>query len=99
MANSPETTRRAMGLAMGLLAFGAMPGWAQSFREKVAPLVKSGGFGRFELYDLSNDPGQKRDIAARFPDVVSRLKEKLLALHASVIADAPDWLTPLHRGG
>jgi arylsulfatase len=30
--------------------------------------------GRDELYDLKNDPGQKRDISGEFPEVVSKMR-------------------------
>ncbi len=48
--------------------------------------------GRFELFDLANDPGQKTDLSTQLPDVFARLKRRLLEINASVMADAPDWL-------
>ena len=62
-----------------------------TFRESWIPLIKSGSYGDFELYDLYKDPSQKTDIAAQHPDIVARLKKELLAINASVVADAPDW--------
>jgi len=62
-----------------------------AFQESWIPLIKAGGFRRFELYDLHTDPKQAHDISAQRPQVTARLKEQLLAIHASVIADAPDW--------
>ena len=64
-----------------------------TFQESWIPVIKAGGFGRFELYDLSADPKQKHDIAAERPELTSRLKKQLLAIHKSVMADAPEWLT------
>lgn len=63
----------------------------QSFQEAWIPAIKAGGFSRFALYDLSNDPGQKNDISKQRPEVTNRLKKKLLTLYKDVIADAPDW--------
>lgn len=37
-----------------------------------------------ELYDLVNDPQEKNNVAATHPDVVARLKEKLLAWNSAV---------------
>ena len=62
-----------------------------SFRESWIPIIKSGGYKDFELYDLNTDPSQQHDIAAEQPDVVKRLKETFLKINASVMADAPDW--------
>ena len=65
-----------------------------TFQESWIPLIKAGGFGRFGLYDLDADPRQQKDISAQQPEVAARLKRQLLTLNASVMADAPDWLTP-----
>jgi len=61
------------------------------FHESWIPAIKSGTFSRFELYDLHTDPAQKTDISRQYPDVYARLKKQLLNIHASVMADAPDW--------
>ena len=62
-----------------------------SFQERWIPIVKAGGYEKFELYDLSTDPGQKTDISAQHPDITASLKKQLLELNASVMADGPDW--------
>ena len=61
------------------------------FQESWIPLIKSGTYGRFELFDLAKDPKQQIDLSARLPDVRARLKKKLLEINASVMADAHDW--------
>ncbi len=69
----------------------------QSVRRRGRPsvpegrIIKAGGFSRFALYDLENDPLQKEDISQRRPKVTACLKEKLLTLYKDVMADAPDW--------
>jgi arylsulfatase A-like enzyme len=47
---------------------------------------------RSELYDLKDDPGQEKDLAARHPDVVASLREQLrkLAEGASRARSGPD---------
>ena len=61
------------------------------FQESWIPLIKSGNYGRFELFDLAKDPGQQTDVSTEFPNVVARLRKKLLEINASIMADAHDW--------
>jgi arylsulfatase A len=63
------------------------------FNESWIPSIKSGGYTRFQLFDLSKDLAQKEDLSKQLPDVAERLKKMLLQLNASVMADAPDWST------
>jgi len=61
------------------------------FQESWIPSIKSGSYERLELFDLAKDPQQKNDLSAQLPDVVARLKKKLLDINASVMAGAHDW--------
>jgi arylsulfatase A len=61
------------------------------FQESWIPSIKAGTYTRFQLFDLTKDPGQQTDVSTKFPDVVARLKIKLLEINASVMADAHDW--------
>jgi len=61
------------------------------FREAWIPKIKSGSYTRFRLFDLSKDPKQQNDISAEQPEVLARLKKKLLAINKSIMADAHDW--------
>jgi arylsulfatase A len=79
---SPEYSRM-KGQLIGMTAY----------QESWIPIIKAGGFKRFELYDLVADPKQTKDISSQNPEITARLKETLLALHKSVMADAPEWLT------
>ena len=36
--------------------------------------IRNAATGAFELYDLAKDVGEKSDVAAAHPDVVSRLE-------------------------
>jgi arylsulfatase A-like enzyme len=49
----------------------------------------NGGAKRAELYDLSSDPGESTDLAAKFPVVVSKLKD--LALSARTPSENEKW--------
>ena len=63
------------------------------FQESWIPVIKSGsgGFRKFELYDLTNDPGQRTDIASKKPEVLKRMKKQLISINDSVLAEAPYW--------
>ena len=45
--------------------------------------------GRLALYDLARDPGEKTDVAAQEPDVVSRLRAELAEREGGARAVAP----------
>ena len=53
--------------------------------------IKSAKMPRFELYDLKNDIGEKTDLSSQRPEIRDRLKEKLLQIHAEVIAEGRSW--------
>ncbi len=63
------------------------------FQESWTADIKAGtgGFQRFELYDLSTDPNQQTDMASEQPKIVERLKTQLHEINNSVLADAPIW--------
>jgi arylsulfatase A len=53
--------------------------------------VKDGGYKDFQLFDLSKDPGQTQNIASEYPELLKKLKAKLLQINQSVMADGTDW--------
>jgi len=61
------------------------------FRESWIPLIKSGSYKNYRLYDLKNDPSQTTDVADKNPKVLERLKKQLIELNSSIMADGPDW--------
>ena len=63
------------------------------FNEAWIPELKKSGIGRVQLYDLSKDLRQRNDIAKQHPELVARLKKQAAAIHQSVMAEAPEWLT------
>ncbi len=64
------------------------------FQESWIPELKKSGLGRVQLYDLSNDLGQKNNIVNQRPELAARLKEQAAAIYRSVMADAPEWPDP-----
>jgi arylsulfatase A len=61
------------------------------FQERWIPRVKNGGYKDFQLFDLSNDPGQTQNIAYDNPELLKQLKAKLLKINQSIMADGVDW--------
>jgi arylsulfatase A len=61
------------------------------FQERWIPKVKNGGYKDFQLFDLSNDPGQMENIASEKPELLKKLKAKLLEINQSIMADGTDW--------
>ncbi len=61
------------------------------FQESWIPIIKRGSYTDFQLFDLKSDPKQTTNIAASHPQVLAKLKSKLLQINASVMADGHDW--------
>lgn len=53
--------------------------------------LKRATMEKFELYDLSRDPGQMEDVSAQFPKIVQELAEMMNSIHAEVIDQGPIW--------
>ena len=64
------------------------------FQESWIPELKKSGLGRVQLYDLSNDLGQQKNIALKHPELAAQLKKQAEAIYRSVMADAPEWPAP-----
>ena len=61
------------------------------FRESWIPVIKKGAYKNYQLFDLSKDPGQTTNLAEKNPEVLARLKKRLLEINASIMADGADW--------
>jgi len=61
------------------------------FRESWIPLLKSGGYTNFQLFDLKADRSQTTNIADQHPELVEKLKAKLLSINQSIMNDGADW--------
>ena len=61
------------------------------FQESWIPTIKTGGYKDFQLYDLSKDPGQIQNIASENPELLHKLKAKLLKVNQSIMSDGTDW--------
>jgi len=61
------------------------------FQECWIPRFKSGGYKYEQLLDLETDRAQTRNVADQFPKVLGRMKNKLMEINNSIMADAHDW--------
>ena len=61
------------------------------FQESWIPIIKTGGYKDFQLFDLSKDPGQIENIASENPELLNKLKAKLLKMNQSIMGDGVDW--------
>ncbi len=65
------------------------------FNEAWIPELKKSYLGRVQqLYDLSKDLSQQKNIVKNHPELVARMKRQAEAIYASVMIDAPEWLSP-----
>jgi len=53
--------------------------------------LKSAELTGFELYDLKQDVGERRNVAQARPEVLATLRDKLIRLHHEVRAEGPLW--------
>jgi len=61
------------------------------FQEAWIPTIKNGSYKNFRLYNLKSDPGQTTDVAEGYPERFQQMKESLLEINSSVMADGHDW--------
>ena len=61
------------------------------FQESWIPIIKSGGYRNFQLFDLSRDPGQTHNLSSQNPELFRKLKTKLLKINQSIMAGGSDW--------
>ncbi|MEW4453903.1 sulfatase-like hydrolase/transferase [Bremerella sp. JC817] len=57
------------------------------------PLIAGAKFTKFELYNVTEDIGEKENVASQQPQVVARLRKALLDKYATATANAPDWFS------
>ncbi len=54
---------------------------------------------KFELYDVQNDPQEKKELGAREPAKLAEMKAALVKLNAEIEAEGPDWWKTYNHGG
>jgi arylsulfatase A-like enzyme len=58
------------------------------------PMIKSTKLVSFELYNVKDDLGQEKDIAASHPEKLAELRKTMVALHREAINEGPVWEFP-----
>lgn len=61
------------------------------FLEEYIGPIKETKLVNFRLYNLRDDAAQQKDLSAELPGLLRQMKEKMLAVHASVMKEAYDW--------
>tara|TARA_Y100001934_G_scaffold189560_1_gene223491 strand:- start:1217 stop:2590 length:1374 start_codon:yes stop_codon:yes gene_type:complete len=61
------------------------------FKEEWIPTIKKGRYRNYQLFDLKADPNQTTDLSAKKPELLKKLKAKLLKINDSIMADGADW--------
>jgi arylsulfatase A len=62
-----------------------------NFNENHMEYLKKATPEIFELYNLSSDIEQKYDVSAQHPEIVKRMKERMLAYRDEMINEGGDW--------
>ncbi len=71
--------------------------WAVSVRDGRWKLLANAALDRFELYDLTADVGEKRDVAAQHPDRVKTMAATMRSLHTEIAAEGAKSGNPSTR--
>ena len=61
------------------------------FVESWIPIIKSGGYKNFQLFNVRKDPGQTKNIADESPELLNAMTAKLIEINTSVMDDGADW--------
>lgn len=61
------------------------------FDEAWIPVIKSGQYTNYQLYNLASDPSQTTNIAQAEPEIFESLKLQLNQINASIMRDGADW--------
>ncbi len=56
--------------------------------------IKSSELTSFQLYNLSSDRKQETDFPTAEPEVLARLKARMIRFHRNVISERPVWEIP-----
>ena len=57
----------------------------------IMQFIKQADLGRFELFNLTEDPTESINLAAKQPERLERLKKRMIELHAEIRAEGPEY--------
>ena len=55
----------------------------------IMEFIKQADLGRFEMYNLTEDPSETRNVAKNEPERFGQLKQKMVKLHAEIRKEGP----------
>lgn len=61
------------------------------FVESWIPIIRTGRYKDFQLFNLKEDPSQTTDLASKQPELLEQLKAKLMRINDSIMSDGTDW--------
>ena len=67
------------------------PASPPNLTEAVMKAIKQPGLTGFELYNLADDPGETKDLAASQPERMAAMQRVLESMHESVRQESPIW--------
>jgi hypothetical protein len=57
----------------------------------IMQFIKQAELGRFEMFNLTEDPSETTNLAIKQPDRFERLKNRMISLHAEIRAEGPEY--------
>jgi arylsulfatase A-like enzyme len=75
------------------------PGNTVAMRRGDWKLLARPDLQQFELYNIAADPKETRELSAAEPARFEAMKKEMLALHADIEAQGPDWWKRLSNSG
>ncbi|MCH2207762.1 MAG: sulfatase [Lentisphaerales bacterium] len=55
------------------------------------PFIKGSKPVKFMLYDLRKERAQQTDVSKQYPEVLDKLKKKMIEMHKDVLSESPNW--------
>jgi arylsulfatase A len=57
----------------------------------IMQFIKQAELGRFEMFNLTDDPAETSNLATTQPERFERLKQRMIKLHAEIRAEGPEY--------
>ena len=65
--------------------------WSHPLNSEWMEWMKKGQLVRFELFNTADDLKQENDLSHREPERLERMKQRMIDIHKSVVAEGPVW--------
>ena len=57
----------------------------------IMQFIKEANLGRFEMFNVTEDPSETTNLTAAQPERFERLKKRMIDLHADIRAEGPEY--------